>query len=874
MDIKTMYLEDLGLSNRSHNALFRSGVRTAEDLLQYDEESLYQIRSLGKKSIEEILTKIEELKDLQEGKIEDVVEDDPEDAALPSTAVELLQKPAFYDALQQFVRVNDIPVEQFPLTQAKISGLKKLGYDFLSDVILLHDSDLRFIPGMGEGTIQKFRSFIREYLNSHEAQLLAFCSGNTGSLLDDSVVREKLLGLYAQKGFGGFSLSEFSDALDLPESFGLDRLKSVIGGLLADGSLEYVDYRCYRNYDRFEDYLQQYSGSTERERDFIRRKLDGQTLEEIGTAYGLTRERVRQVIAREIDKIRLEHTRSTGQQFFDEEYYLYLYKNYSFDRDALSEPLGVTPSIWRFLDLVCEKRGKKDLKDSLEDPNLDPGLRYRIRNYLNRDKVFIDGNWVEKKLKPIEDVVVKKLCKEDTSWADFLTIFNRFLKDEGLDADDSLQYTKDILKSRKNRLSESRTLLWKQGEVFRYYDIDAQDYTELLDVLGLASFENVEYSTEKFMQDYPDILKKYDIRDRYELHNLLRKVVPEGSYHDFHSERTPNIRFGTFDRDAAIREIMFRNAPVTADELAQKIYEEYGFDPATVKGTYLGSLLQYYHQGRYTVDAKIMPKSNADKLRAALTEDFYYLTDVRKIYADLIPDSDPEDINAFNLKGMGFLVFSGYILQNHPSLDQYFTELLTGSVFVALRPLKNRFGYISMFSNRLMDLKRDLQLIEYEPDMAIHLRKLESSGVDKEQFYKFCDAVYDFVEDGSYFSIQSIKADGFDSELFELGFSDWFYSNLLLSDSRLSFTYIFRNLVFYKGYESITVKSFLADRVREYGKIDILDLMTELKNRYGCAPEDKWDITYKLADTGIYRDPIQDSLYANEDLYYQEMDEV
>lgn len=874
MDIKTMYLEDLGLSNRSHNALFRSGVRTAEDLLQYDEESLYQIRSLGKKSIEEILTKIEELNNLQEGKIEDVVEDDPEDAALPSTAVELLQKPAFYDALQQFVRVNDIPVEQFPLTQAKISGLKKLGYVFLSDVILLHDSDLRYIPGMGEGTIQKFRSFIREYLNSHEAQLLAFCSGNTGALLDDSVVREKLLGSYAEKGFGGFSLSEFSDALDLPESFGPDRLKSVIGGLLADGSLEYVDYRCYRNYDRFEDYLQQYSGSTERERDFIRRKLDGQTLEEIGTAYGRTRERVRQVIAREIDKIRVDHTRSTGQQFFDEEYYLYLYKNYSFDRDALSEPLGVTPSIWRILDLVCEKRGKKDLKDSLEDPNLDPGLRYRIRNYLNRDKVFIDGNWIEKKLKPIEDVVVKKLCKEDTSLADFVTIFNCFLKDEGLDADDSLQYTKDILKSRKNRLSESRTLLWKQGEVFRYYDIDAQDYTELLDVLGLASFENVEYSTEKFMQDYPDILKKYDIRDRYELHNLLRKVVPEGSYHDFHSERTPNIRFGTFDRDAAIREIMFRNAPVTADELAQKIYEEYGFDPATVKGTYLGSLLQYYHQGRYTVDAKIMPESNADKLRAALTEDFYYLTDVRKIYADLIPDSDPEDINAFNLKGMGFQVFSGYILQNHPSLDQYFTELLTGSDFVALRPLKNRFGYISMFSNRLMDLKRDLQLIEYKPDMAIHLRKLEAGGVDKGQFYEFCDAVYDFVEDGSYFSIQSIKADGFDSELFELGFSDWFYSNLLLSDPRLSFTYIFRNLVFYKGHESITVKSFLADRVREYGKIDVLDLMTELKNRYGCAPEDKWDITYKLADTGIYRDPIQDCLYLSEDLYYQEMDEV
>ena len=85
-------------------------------------------------------------------------------------------------------------------------------------------------------------------------------------------------------------------------------------------------------------------------------------------------------------------------------------------------------------------------------------------------------------------------------------------------------------KTRKNHLGESRIALWKQNELIRYYDIDARDYSELLDTLNFESYENIEISTLKFMDDYPELMQKYDIRDQYELHNLLRKIVPENSY--------------------------------------------------------------------------------------------------------------------------------------------------------------------------------------------------------------------------------------------------------------------------------------------------------------------------------------------------------
>ena len=954
MDLTTLEISEIGLSNRSRNGLYRAGLRTASELLPYNEDMLYQIPALGKKSVDEILDKITELKALQETeelslegsflKFRDLRIDDlpllstkaynallfagyerleqvaflteeqllqiphmdqvcaeeiysrcrqflaehrneidqfaeqqkeTEKNELPASAKELLQIPAYHDAILEYVRANDIAVEETPLTPGKIRSLQKDGRNYLSDIIFFSDHDFLQVPGFGAGAVQKARDLITDYLRDHGSGMLAYCSGDSSALWDDRVIEKKLLGLYAEKEFGGFSLAEFMNALGLPESYGEDRLKTLIGKLLANGSLEYVDFRCYRLYDRFEDYLQEYDGLDDREREFIRRKLDGETLEAIAQDHNLTRERVRQVIKSNVSKMRLAHKQQTGQACFDEEYYVYLYENYAFDKKAITDSLGITPSVWRFLALVCEKQGNKDLQDAQDDPQLEAGLRFRIRNFLNRKKVFIDGVWVNKTRSALEDVAARKLCQDEVSFKDFPQLYNGFLLSEGVGEDEDLFCTQEVLLTRKNRLTDSRSILWKTGGMFRYYDIDARDYTELLDTLDFDSYENIEFSTAKFFRDYPDIMKKYDIRDHYELHNLLRKIVPDGSYHDFKCGRMPNIQFGSFDRDAMVRDMMFTYAPISMDDLAQKIYDEYGYDPKTTKGTYLNAISRYYHQGMYTIDQKSMPEENIRILESSLTENFYYLPEVRKLYTELLPGADPDEVNKSSLMEMGFKVYSGYIMRNHPSVEQYFTGLLTGPDIVDLKELRRRYGGTGTFYNKVNELRNDLQLIEFESGKAIQIRKLECSGHSREQFYAFCDAVYNFVEDGSYFTIESIRKDGFSSDLFDLlGFDNWFYANLLISDDRLSFNNMFGNLVFYKGKKDITIKSFLLDRVNEHRKVDILDLMTELDERYGCTVKNRFDILEKIKETPVYHDKIQDHLYADEDLYYQDMDAI
>ena len=59
--IMSMTIEELDLSVRSYNCLKRAGVNTVEDLAAKTEEDMMRVRNLGKKSLEEVLQKMESL---------------------------------------------------------------------------------------------------------------------------------------------------------------------------------------------------------------------------------------------------------------------------------------------------------------------------------------------------------------------------------------------------------------------------------------------------------------------------------------------------------------------------------------------------------------------------------------------------------------------------------------------------------------------------------------------------------------------------------------------------------------------------------------------------------------------------------------------
>ena len=54
-----MAIEDMDLSVRSYNCLKRANIHTVEDLTKKTEEEMLKVRNLGRKSLDEVILKLQ-----------------------------------------------------------------------------------------------------------------------------------------------------------------------------------------------------------------------------------------------------------------------------------------------------------------------------------------------------------------------------------------------------------------------------------------------------------------------------------------------------------------------------------------------------------------------------------------------------------------------------------------------------------------------------------------------------------------------------------------------------------------------------------------------------------------------------------------------
>ena len=865
MDIKSLEITNIELSVRSQNALSKAGVRTVGDMLKYNEEKLKAVKNLGAKSITEILEKIEQYKRIE---MKNATSSDEK----VKTIFDILYLAKYRKEILTYVRANDIDIKNMGISNRPKNQLAKNNFHNLSHIIFMNRQDLLKIPAMGLSSADEIMDKVYIYLREHEASMLAYINGDENAALSDDFISKKVMDLYRGKGFQGLSYSDIKAQLDLPIELEDSRLKTVIGRLISKNELSYVDYRCYPVYLSVEDFLKESLSVKDRNKDIIQKRLDGMILEAIGMEYEVSKQRVDQIIVKDLRKLKEEYASKTGKMFFDEDYYKYFYETYEFDKKECSKWLGVSENVWNYLEACGIEQGINDMELALEDLQLDAGFKLRIKSYLNKDSIYIDGEWVRLRRADLELALCKKYCQEDRNFDEFVDLYNNFLQEAGLEYSEDIYITESTYRTRINMLSGYRFTLWKLNSVMRYYEIDSKDYTELIDTLGLKEYQNIEISTLKFVNNYPELMKEYDIRDQYELHNLLRKIIPDGSFHDFHCERMPDIRFGEFDRDKAIFELIKNNSPISTEDLCSLIKDEYGYEAGVTASTYLRPFAKYYHQGIYSVEQTIMPMDKMEMLQSHLTEDFYFVDEVEEIYSKLFSNGNLNEINSYNIKSMGFNIYSNYILKNHLSADEYFEYILTKDEIVDISNSKKKYASVQVYYGKLMELKHTLQIIEFEPEQFISFKRLEKFGVTMDDVRSYVDEVYNYLDDGEYFTIYSLKQSGFVSPLFELGFSDLFYASLFLADDRIAFRKMFGTAVMRKSTENVTKESFAIDRIQYHQIIDTYDFLNELNDDYGCHVEDKWDVIPLLQNTSIYYDKILDRLYANKELYYKEID--
>ena len=843
-DPDTRPIQELKLSSVTTNCLLSARIRTVQALLDCPFEALDRIYNLSKRSKEEIAAAIQHYQKEKAGNMSEYSEESAEPESMHSS--------------------DDRPIDVLDLSVRSFNCLKRAKIYTVQQLLDISSEELIKVKNLGQKSLTEIEMIRQNYVPPFDIIPKTIFSAEE--------LKPRILKAF-NKPFKGLSFQEIKDAL--PSTAEDDVIKRAVGELLAEKKIEYVDFRCYLVYPSFYDYLADYLATLgDRDRVILERRYSGDTLEAVAQDLGITRERVRQIQGKHVRRLRMNFSRIHENETFDEDFYETLYTKCDLPESFWSEELGLSQNSINYLNSTF-RRGSEKPEDVLNDEDIPISLRYRVRSFLDRDKVRVDGVLLPRRRSELEEYALRKYAQDEIVFERFAELYNGLLEANGIPFDEKLYYTDGNIRTRANRFGDSLQCLWKQGERLRYYDIQSHDYTELLEALNLCSYQNTEVSTRKFMDLYPLLMEKYDIRDPYELHNLLKKIAGHYGLDGVQFSRQPMLQFGVFDRAKAIEDAMIMLSPVTQSDLVEYLYEEYGYDRATALINYLTPLGQYYHNGVYSIDYQRIPDWRIEPLKNALPEYFYFVDEVKDLYSSLFQDADKEDINPRTLKSMGFLVNSNYVVQGFPSAEAYFSYLLTKEEVYNVRNYLNRYGSVQMFNQVYSELLHTHKIFRFEPDQIITMSRLEHLNITEELIEDYCAAVQASLGEECFFTIESLRQDGFSHRLDTLGFDDYFYASLLGMDDRFCSQRAFGTTVLYNGESSgrFSIADFILSQLREYDSIDLDEFIQDVRDRFGVTIPNRYEVTNAIKGTELYYDDIMDKVYLDKSLYYADFDE-
>lgn len=903
----------LSFPARIYNCLRRNGIETVGQALDVSPDEWKNFPSLGNKSIHELVSTLE---DLRNGLGDFVLVDSDQRPILPKennfssapAAGDYLEelskrtKNRFHQPLDEtlsdaYSKLNTIYVERMGLNVRAVNALIKGEIYTGAQLVSTTPEELMQLRNVGAKTIkvilEKRQELLQQLdfetredhpLDGFVSELSRFTAISNAIILKEMVIcqrehpelseKELIPYLWECPEIHQGSIQAILRLLDVHESGTnistllsvmpsktpsevLDSLLSELESqkkILLQG--EYIQLR----FPTIVEYAQSFSDNQKRAT--LLARLHGETLEQIGERLQISKERVRQII----------NTMLSRRPKLREDCYLPLFERYEFSYEEFHLAFDEPPEVYNYLIIVRSSKNNQrmPLDAILADTSIPESFRRKAERAIYRQYVTVNGMHIKKEPSSLSQYVVQTYCQELTTMEEFFQWYHLLLETIGASDDPSLAID---LRSYENKLSQNDFVLWNWGHRFRYYPIIQYDYGNLLEALALDQYENIEFSSLKLFRDNSELMEEYDIRDEYELHNLLKKILSTASESKIHFKKMPTIVIGTPNRDQQVIDLLMQCAPITNVELAKKYEELYGVRWNTATN-YFTCINQFFYNGIYRIDQPTLPENQHQRLAQLLTEDIYTLSEVKHIYLREYPDGNLAFINSFALKNLGFHVYTDYIISNRFSnASDFFYHLLAANDLIDIRPVIRKGGK-SFYNNvhyTICELEAKRELIEYLPHQYIHIRRLNRNGISALDLEDYSASVAKKIPSGDYFTITSLQQDGFSHFLEETGFDEWFFSSILAEDKEhFSHYKIGKTRLFRRGKKAFLFIDFLQWLLEPTGKMDIFDLCELLEEHYNIHI-DIYNLISIVRSSTLYYDEIMEAAYIDYDTYFEEV---
>ena len=859
-------ISDYNFSKRALNIFELKSIKTLEDLQQYSVDEIKNWRKIGKKTLDEIINilninqqEISPSYGLTVCVFESIISYKIYKISLDSYIK--LQKCKNFSDINRFLESQntidykrDENIDVFVFQRDFCNSdfyifCEKISKEYSVFVKTKNDNIAHIVLLVFSYLILKNKTLEDDLLSLKNTELIKIIFSNNQCF---EIIKEKILTVF-DNTFSELSTTDLKNIFpDFIQSTGI--IESALFDLEKSKLIRKTKNENYELIlPSVKDFISDFKD--EKIKDILtRRFLEGQSLDEIGQAYNLSRERVRQIVYKNF-------TSRVEQIKFKEDSYAYIFKKYNLNKEQAKLIFGDAVAYYF---TVRYESGIVNIEEALEDNSIPQNIRKKIRSkIIYADCIYVGNQYIKKYRPALYNYYIRNYCTANINIDLFIQKYSEFWEKQGIEKD---LYSIDK-RTFQGHILKAKNILYKYPSSFRFYDYEQYDFTDLLDILDLDQYENVILSTAKFMKEYPKVMKKYDIRDEYELHSLLRNLLEETSkYIKFH--RMPTVEFGYANIDKQVVDLLEEYSPISSVELARLYEKQYGTYFKTALGSYFNCISKYLHRGVYTINFPDLTTDEFNYLKMQLTDDFYTINSVKEIFSKKY--AELSHINPYTLKKLGFIVNENHIVQGKfESASLYFKYLL----------LKNeKFQYSDIipeirknvnFNSVLNSLLDNYELLEYSKRQYINFSKFISFGITKSDFSDFCKQVY-ALELPEFFTLNQIKQIKFAHKLFELGFDDWFYAGILSRNDRLFSTQqIGGVLVLSKANKNITWGALLKSIIPENG-MDIYKLVDILNERFSMQVS-KYDVLARIDDSDLYYDKIMEKLYCSYDNYFEEI---
>ncbi|EQM55500.1 hypothetical protein N692_00120 [Lactiplantibacillus plantarum EGD-AQ4] len=595
-------------------------------------------------------------------------------------------------------------------------------------------------------------------------------------------------------------------------------------------------------------------------------RLSGKTLQEIGDEHGLTRERVRQIIAKMVQQLPL---------FDDVEKYHKLVLTYDIQLDQFLDYTHGTEEIYTYLNLKY-KRPKKLASLDQYLLTLNKVAPDALGARLNQHGKFINhANQVVpfSAANVIDEILFnhRRVFNTDEMVVQIKTFF---------EAHGQIQATPISARAVLAQIERQAHIIQRTNGYFRYYELDLHDVMDYLDELN-ALFDVADgiYGIDYFFNHNQSLMDELGLQESSELANLLKGLGYERFKRLNTIVRQSQVYIGAIKNDAQCKDQFYLGifSQFDGQSLADTVdYLEanYALQRPTM-WSYLGTTYkQYIHRNMINMNVKL--PSDADfyhKMKVVLNEPIYPYDQAAAIVKLIDPSIQ---VSPLLMDRLGYIERSALLMQkSYASLNDAIRALWLADDEISVEKVQAYPNNWFRFKAYNLELQHDLVAID--ATRYLTAKGLSKIGVTKPDIERFLQEVMAFIEDDVFFTWRSLIDSGFESDFIaKANLSDFAYERLIFTIPSIR-TIKTRGSIYINQSQPTPkcppLTDFFAQELGAQSR-DIDDFLCELNHKFGLDVTrsraldklGKGQLAYSAETNRIYPDKL--SLYKDT---YQEL---